>query len=180
MLPLFWMSKNLKVKRFAHQVGITLKVLERNTPWANRAELYIGLLKEAVRKDLRATDAPMRLWDYALERRALMHILVPRPLFRKDRPPHEATFGAPGDISRLCNYGFYEFVYYRDHGSFPANKEKLGKVLGPAKNEGNEMAQYVLNAKGVVVIRRSLRKLTIAETASSVEAKKQELFGDII
>ena len=173
-------SENLKVKRFAHQVGLTLKVLERNTPWANRAELYIRLLKEAVRKDLRATDAPMRLWDYALERRALIHNLVPRPLFQNDRPPHEATFGAPGDISRLCNYGFYEFVYYRDHGSFPANKEKLGKVLGPAKNEGNEMAQYVLNAKGVVVIRRSLRKLTIAETASSVEAKKQELFGDII
>ena len=42
------------------------------------------------------------------------------------------------------------------------------------------MAQYVLNAKGVVVTHRSLGKLTIAESTSSVEAKKQELLGDII
>ena len=33
-----------EVKRFCDQVGTTLKILERGTPWANRAELYIGLL----------------------------------------------------------------------------------------------------------------------------------------
>ena len=173
------MSGNQNVKRFAHQVGLTLKFLERNSPWSNRVELYIGLLKEAVRKDLRATDTPMRLWDYALERRTMIHNLVPRPLFQNDRPPHEATFGEPGDISRLCNFGFFEFVYYRDYANFPNNKEKL-ELLGPAKNEGNEMAQYVLTAKGTVVTRRLLRKLTIAEMNSSVEAKKQELFNDVI
>ena len=36
------------VRRFCNQIGTTLRILERNTPWANRAELYIGLLKEAV------------------------------------------------------------------------------------------------------------------------------------
>ena len=43
------------VKRFFDQVGLTLKTLETETPWANCAELYIGLLKEAVQKDLRAS-----------------------------------------------------------------------------------------------------------------------------
>ena len=38
-----------EVRRFYNQVGTTLKILEVDTPWANRAELYIGLLKEAVR-----------------------------------------------------------------------------------------------------------------------------------
>jgi hypothetical protein len=174
------MSKNSNVKRFSHQVGMTIRVLERNTPWANRAELYIGLLKEAVRKDLRSTNAPMVLWDYALERRALIHNLVPRQLFQNERPPHEATFGEQADISKLCDFGFYEFVYYRDHGSFPENKEKLGRVLGPALNEGNEMAQYVLNFKGNVIVRRSLRKLTGEEKRSSVELHKQSLFDATI
>ena len=41
-----------KTKQFCLQVGTTLRVLERGTPWANRAELYIGLLKEAVCKDM--------------------------------------------------------------------------------------------------------------------------------
>ena len=49
------------VKRFCDQVGCVLRILETETQWANRAELYIGLLKEAVRKDLRASHCPMVL-----------------------------------------------------------------------------------------------------------------------
>ena len=37
-----------EVKHFCQQMGMTLPVLEEGTPWANRAELYIGLIKEAV------------------------------------------------------------------------------------------------------------------------------------
>ena len=55
------------IKRFCDQVGTTPRILEKGTPWANRAELYIGLLKEAVRK-FRASDVPMVLWDYAMQR----------------------------------------------------------------------------------------------------------------
>jgi len=38
------------VKSFCHQIGAALHVLEKNTPWANRTELYVGLVKESVRK----------------------------------------------------------------------------------------------------------------------------------
>ena len=102
---------------FCDQVGTTLRILEKGTPWANWAELYIGLLKEAVRKDMRASHSPMVLWDYAIERRAAIHNLVPRLLFQNNGlSPHAATFGSQGDISNLCNFGWYEWVYYRDHG----------------------------------------------------------------
>ena len=50
-----------KIKFFCDQVGTTLRVLERKTPWSNRAELYIGILKEAVRKDIRTSNCPMCL-----------------------------------------------------------------------------------------------------------------------
>ena len=171
---------NLQTKRLSHQLGLTLRMLERDTPWANRAELYIGILKEAVRKDLGATNAPMRLWDYALQRRAMIHNLVTRPLFQNDCPPHEITFGESGDISRLCDFGFMEFCYYRDHGSFPENKEKLGQVLGPSINEGNEMAQNILTHKSTIVVRRSLRRLTVAEENSPLEQNKRTSFNNTI
>ena len=51
-------QKSDATRRFCHQVGTTLHVLEPATPWANRAELYIGLLKEAVMKDLTASYSP--------------------------------------------------------------------------------------------------------------------------
>ena len=169
------------VKRFCNQVGTTLRILERGTPWANRAELYIGLLKEAVRQDMRVSNSPMVLWDYAIERRACIHNAVPRPLFQnKGLTPHAATFGVEGDISNICHFGWYEWVYYRDHGSFPENKQKLGRVLGPIQNEGNEMAQAVLTSKGTVIPRRTLRKLDISEIHSETEKRKRQLFDDVI
>ncbi len=56
-----------QVKRFCHQVGTSLRILEEATQWANRAELYIRIFKEAIRKDLREQNCPMVLWDYGAE-----------------------------------------------------------------------------------------------------------------
>jgi len=59
-----------KVRRFCYQVDMTLRILEESTQWANLAELYIRIFKEAIRKDLRRSDSRMILWDYCAERRA--------------------------------------------------------------------------------------------------------------
>ena len=170
-----------EVRRFCDQVGTTLRILERGTPWANRAELYIGLLKEAVRKDMRNSNSPMVLWDYCIQRRALIHNATPRPLFQLEGlNPHTATFGEVGDISNICSIGWYDWIYYRDFGSFPENKEKLGRVLGPLRNEGNEMAQAVLTSKGTIIPRRTMRCLKPSEIHSEVEKRKRQLFDDLI
>ena len=174
-------QNNSNVRKFSNQVGMTLRILERATPWANRAELYIGLLKEAVRKDMRASNSPMVLWDYAMERRALIHNVIPRPLFQaQGKTPTECTLGISADISNICNFGWYEWVYYRDFGSFPENKEKLGRVLGPCKNEGSEMSQSILNFKGNVITRRTVRKLRSDELHSESEKQKRASFDDRI
>jgi len=169
------------VKTFCHQVGTTLKMLEVGTPWSNRAELYIGLLKEAVRKDMRSSNSPMVLWDYCIQRRANIHNLIPRPLFQNNgMTPHSATFGTSGDMSNLCCFDWYDWIYYRDQGSFPENKEKLGRVLGPILNEGNEMAQAILTSKGTIVPRRTIRSLRTEELYSETEKAKRKLFDSLI
>ena len=96
------------VKQFSNHVGLKLRILEESTQWANRAELYIGLLKEAIRKDLRSSNCPLILWDYCAQRRALIHNLIPRDLFQNEgRSPQEVTMGCQGDISNLCNFEWY-------------------------------------------------------------------------
>jgi hypothetical protein len=53
--------------------------------------------------------------------------------------------------------------------------------LGPAKGEGNEMAQWVLKAaNGRVVSHRTCRPLTVAETHSDQEQKKRTIFDGLI
>ena len=41
------------------------------------------------------------------------------------------------DISNICQYKRYEWSYYRERtNKYPFNQEVLGRVLGPAKDEG--------------------------------------------
>ena len=91
-----------EVMDFCNKIGTTLPLLEQNTQWANRAELYVGLMKEAVRKDIRLTGSPLVLWNYAAERRAAILLLTVRDIFQiQGSNPYTATFGEEGGISNL-------------------------------------------------------------------------------
>lgn len=174
------MSNDLK--KFCNDIGTTLRALEEGTPWSNKAELYIGIIKEATRKDMRESNSPLAFWDYCVERRARINNLVAKDNFKlQGSNAHTATTGEEGDISNLCQYKWYEWCYFRDQTApFPYNKEVLGRVLGPARGEGNEMAQWVVKANGRVVPRRSLRPLQEAEIHSPIEIKKRQVFDELI
>ena len=163
-----------EVRKFCSDIGTTLWALEEGTPWSNKAELYIGLLKEAVQKDMCDTDLPMCLWDYCVERWAKINNLTAKDNFKLDgTTSHTATLAEECDISSLCQFGWYEWCYYHEQTTaFPHNCEVLGWILGPARGEGNEMAQWILKANGRVVPRQSLQPLTTAERHSPVEEKK--------
>ena len=132
-----------KVQHFLGQVGTTLRVLEGESQHADRAELYTGLMKSAVGKDMREANSPMRLWCYACERRASIMTLTANNLFQLEgQNPYMATLGKMGDISNLCRFKSYEWVYFRQNTAvWPYQSEELGQCLGPTKNEGNEMCQ---------------------------------------
>ena len=96
------------------------------------------MLKESIRKDMSHTNSPMALWDYCGERRVRIHNLLPRNIFQLNgNNPTTATFGTPGDISNICQFDWYDWCYYREERDiqFPFHNRKLGRVLGPLKNE---------------------------------------------
>ena len=171
-----------EMKRFIDSIGTSLRALEEGTPWSNKAELYIGLIKEAVRKDMREVNSPMAFWDYCVERRARINNLTAKQNFKlHGTSPYTATTGDEGDISNLCQYGWYDWCYFCDHGNpFPQPREVLGRVLGPARGEGNEMCQWVLKANGRVVPRRSVRPLTTAELHSPTHIEQRKVFDRLI
>ena len=104
-----------EVNKFCNDIGTTLRALEEGTPWSNKAELYIGLIKEAVRIDMRELNSPFWLWDYCVERRArIKNLTAKNALKLHGSTPHTVTTGDEGDISNLCQYGWYELCYFRD------------------------------------------------------------------
>ena len=172
-----------QVRTYCHKVGITLRVLEESTQWANRAELYIGLFKKSIKQDLSNTNSPLKFWDYCAERRTHIHNVLPRDLFQLNGyNPTTATFGTQDDISNISRFNWYEWCYFREESKvqFPFQNRQLGRVLGPLKNEGNAMTQAVLNIKGNIVPRQTCTPLTIAEINSKSEETKRDAFDEII
>ena len=93
---------NDAVRRFCTNIGTSLRVLEVGTPWANKEELYIGIIKEATRKDMKESGAPIFFWDYCLERR----VQINNPTAKKNFKLHGTTpfttlTGEQGHISNL-------------------------------------------------------------------------------
>ena len=119
--------KSEALKIVANDMNLPLKLLERRTQWANLAELYIGLLKEAIRKDMKDLDSPLKFWDYCAERRKLNNNLTSKNLFQWDGGNVNLKIvGEIGDISNLCQLSWFEWCYYRDRKNFPYQEEKLG------------------------------------------------------
>lgn len=180
-------QKSKPLKEFLNKIGTSLRVIEEGTQWSNRAELYIGLIKAAVRRDMKDAQSPLCLWDYCVERRARINNLTAGNLFQlQGRTPNFHTIGDDGDISNLASFGWYDWCYFHDHkAQFPFEREILGRCLGPATGEGNEMAQWILKANGKVVPRRTVRPLSRNELDTSTDKGKtikgqMELFDAMV
>ena len=130
-----------------------LRLLEESTQWSNQSELLIGLFKESIRKDTLEANIPLVFWDYCAERRYTTTNMTAKNLFQlQGKNSHTATYGEQGYISNIFQFGWYKWVYARDGSEpFPHMTEILGHFLGPARNEGNELTQWILNINMQVV-----------------------------
>ena len=100
-------QQSKELRKITQEMACPLKFLERATQWANLAELYIGLLKEAVQKDMKDSDSPLKFWDYCAERRAKINNLTAKGLFQlQGSNPYFKVLGQTGDISNLCQFGW--------------------------------------------------------------------------
>ena len=112
-------------------------------------------MKEAVHKDMHIADSPLVFWDYCIDCWMCIYNTTAKEHFKICRSnPHPLTTGEEGGISNLRQYGWYDWCYYCEHAArFLFNQEVLGRVLGPAHGEGNEMAQWVLKVNANIVPR---------------------------
>ena len=70
-----------KVRQFCHKIGTTLSVLEESTQYFERTELYIGLMKKLLGRDMHQLNSPMKVWCFTAKRRATITTLTANNLF---------------------------------------------------------------------------------------------------
>ena len=141
-------------------------------------------MKSGIGKDMQESNSPMQLWCYACERRASFRTLTANNLFQLEgQNPYMEALGGMGYISNLCQFGWYEWVYFRQNtASFPYQKDELGRYLVPTKNQGNVMFQWILQQNGQIVPRSNLRRLRPEERSAKNEdeANKRASFDAAI
>ena len=85
------------------------------------------------------------------------------------------------DISNLCRFGCYQWVYYWDNkNKFPEQKKRIGRALGPTKYEGNVMAQYILHANGIVLPRKMVKAIPPEHPRNQVLQDKMKIYDSCI
>ena len=169
-------------QKLMRDAGTTVRRIEPNTPWSNRAERYIGMFKQAIRDVLHETNCPMRLWDYCAEHQARVNNATARSLYQLGSvTPYQTVYHQEPDISNICQFKFYDWCYYREQTSkFPYPSQMLGRVLGPSENFGNEMAQWILRVDGRVLSRQTVRPLTADEIKNPLEQARRKAFDAAI
>ena len=125
-----------EVKKFRNDIGTTLRALEEGTPWSNKAELYIGLIKEVVREDICESNSPLCFWDHCIERRARINNLTAKNPYRlHGSTPHTLTTGDEGNISNLCQHGMNGVTSEIKQQHFPTTRKFWAKYLAQPEEQ---------------------------------------------
>ena len=121
---------------------------------------------------------PLVFWYYSDERRFLITNVIEKDLFQlRVQTTHFATFFEEEDISNIYQFGWYEWVYYRETTSeFPFPPHVVGHCLGPAKNEVNDITKQLLKQNWQLVPHQTMRRLTPDELVCDSQVKNRAEF----
>jgi hypothetical protein len=95
--------------------------------------------------------------------------------------PETIMTGSTIDISHICEYGWYDWVMFRDNvPTFPNVKLILGGYLGPAANVGSALTAKILKSNGQTICKSTLRHLNNKEIHCPIHQEMQRVFDETI
>jgi hypothetical protein len=177
-------------QRTCRHHGVQQKQTVPHSPWQNRAEQAIRELKVAIRRTLRRTRAPRRLWCYCGEWVAAIRRLtaLPNPKL-EGRTGEEKVNGSTPDITPYCLFDWFSPVYYHDPTKdFPYQKKSIGMWIGVEVASTEIMAFRILQANGEVVVRKSvwgisedeMKQPNVAAEIAELQLKLEAKIGDSV
>ena len=169
-----------KFRKKLREAGVQFRQTEPYSPWQQAAEGVIRELKRASSRLMMQSRSPKVLWDHCIELAALIRSHTASNVYSAAGEVPETTLKggtADTDISILCQFGWYDWVMFRDNlPSYPDDSIILGRYLGPAMEVGSAHTAKILKANGQVTYRSTLRLLTPEELASPEHAALRSEF----
>ena len=169
-------------KRKCQEADCRIKQLEPYSQWGNAAEASIRELKKASARRQTKAGSPKRLWDHSLEFESLIRSHTVNSCFElQGQVPETYIKGETADISEFAEYGWYQWVMFRDTvASYPEDKVVLGRYLGPSKDVGPAMTAKILSKSGNVRHRTTFRAISDDEASCPVHIQARKAFDEAI
>jgi hypothetical protein len=153
-----------------------------NSLWQQAAEDCIPELKRGGSRKMIKTGSPRVLWDHCIELEALIRSSTSNTVYMTNVEVLETIMtGSTPDISHICEFGWYDWVMFRDNISTLSDiKLTLGRYLGPATNIGSALTAKILKPNGQTVCRSTLRHLNNKEILCPIHQEMRRVFNESI
>ena len=160
-----------------------MKQSEPYSPWQNAAEGTIRDLKKSAGRKMIKTISPKKLWDDCIELEMEVRSCTANNVFelKGEVKPRTVMKDETANITHLCEFGWYDWVYFRDNAvTYPNDKWVLGSWLDPSIDIGQALCSKNLKDNGRCVYKSLHRHLTDDEQNSPEEKKKRESYDQLI
>jgi len=111
---------SLEYKRKLRAADCLAHWIEPYSPWQNACETNIrDECKRGVARQMLATNTPKVLWDHCMEMQFLVRSHTALNIFELNgQVPETVMKGRPADNSRICQYGWFDWIEYLDSSHF--------------------------------------------------------------
>jgi hypothetical protein len=152
-------GKGTKFHESVRHYRINDHTIEPYSPWQNRAETGIRIMKSKGKRMMMKRQVPLRLWDFAL---VWISQVYTRSATKGGRTGFEIITGDTPDISEWLDFTFYNWVWYW-HPPDTSSNPHVGRWLGVSHRVGSALCYWILTANGNVVARTTVQHLTEEE-----------------
>ena len=114
-------AKELKFgerKKICKKHYIIQQFTEPHSPWQNPAELAVGITKRMLRKLIKKTNTPVRLWDYCWSYVCELRTLTAsRNVWLEGKTPFKKVHGYSPNVAEFVIHGWYDWIWYHNPSS---------------------------------------------------------------
>lgn len=172
-------GKKTEFMKNVRKYSIDHHTTEPYRPNHNFAE---GVIREVRKKWFRIMirkNVPQRLWDYGLQWVCdIQNRTANNSRGLDGRCPLEKITGETVDISEYLDFGFYDWVWYRENAGL--GETKIGRWLGVSHRVGTLMSFWVLTSSGKVISRTTVQRVTQLELQLDENKTRTKTFTDML
>ena len=152
---------NSSMMKEIRRLKIKWHTTEPYSPWQNKAENTIGIIKSKYHNRMVRRKVPKAFWDFGVIWEAEIYS---RTAGKDGRTPIERITGDTIDISEWLDFEFWDICWYWD----PAGgdeKRQIGRWLGVSHHIGSALCYFIATASGKVISRTSVQHFTTNDVA---------------